>query len=153
MQTATILHVPVTMKKRKAKSRPKPQPKPNKELALTVAAIGTFVLLLSVWECCSALQALTGMPIVLAALLAIGIDVGMVVSEAAAVVSSESSETRLWAERYVGLAVVMSVVLNAAAAASHAEGWMKLVAMMVGGMIPILVYVAGRVAGGLWAGR
>src|SRR4051812_18131512 len=135
------------------KSKPRPKVKPQQRLALLVGGVGAFVLLLSVWECCTALHTLTGMPYVLAGLLAVGIDLGMCVCEMAAVVSAKGTDAHLWGERYIGLAVALSVVLNAAAAAAHAEGWMKAVAVGVGGVVPVLVYIAGRVAGGLWTGK
>jgi hypothetical protein len=127
--------------------------KPQQRLALLVGGVGAFVLLLSVWECCTALHALTGMPYALAGLLAVGIDMGMVACEMAAVASAKDTEAHNWAERYIGLAVGLSVVLNAAAAASHAAGWMKAMAVAVGGVVPVLVYIAGRMAGGLWTGK
>jgi hypothetical protein len=134
---------------RARRSKVKPQQRP----ALLVGGVGAFVLLLSVWECCSGLHALTGMPYALASLLAVGIDLGMVTTEMAAVVSPKGTDAHWWAERYIWLAVGLSVVLNAAAAASHAEGCLKAVAVAVGGVVPVLVYVAGRVAGGLWTGK
>lgn len=126
---------------------------PNQKLALCVGGIAGFVLLLSVWECTTALASLTGMPLVLAGLLAIGIDCGMVASEIVASATIAGEESRKWAERYVGLAVALSVVLNAVSAASHGEGAWKLAGAAVGACVPILVYVAGRVAGACWQGK
>src|SRR5262249_36885607 len=108
---------------------------------------------LSVSECTTALNRLTGMPLSLAALLAVGIDLGMVVSEMAAVVSDKDKDAHRWSERYIALAVGLSVLLNSAAAASHAAGWLVAVAVPVGGVVPIFVYVAGRIAGSLWTGK
>lgn len=125
----------------------------DEKLALIVGGVGTFVLMLSVWECTTALHSLTGMPILLAGLLAIGIDLGMVATEMAAIVAQQGSDAYKWAERYIALAVGLSVVLNAAAAAAHADGWLKLVAVPVGGVVPVFVYIAGRVAGALWTGK
>jgi hypothetical protein len=88
----------------------------------------------------------------LAGLLAVGIDAGMVVSEMAAVVTEQGKESHRWAERYIRLAVGLSVLLNAAAAASHATGWMMAVAIPVGGAVPVFVYIAGRTAGSLYTG-
>lgn len=126
---------------------------PNQKLALAVGSIAGFVLLLSVWECTTALSALTGMPLALAGLLAVGIDCGMVASEIVASATIAGEEARKWAERYVGLAVALSVVLNAVSAASHGEGAWKLAGAAVGACVPILVYVAGRVAGACWQGK
>jgi NAD-specific glutamate dehydrogenase len=122
-------------------------------LALVVGGVATFVLALSIWECTAALAVLTGMPLALAAMLAVGIDCGMVVCEIVAVAQCTKEEARRWAERYVHLAVGMSVMLNAVAAASHAEGWWKVAGATAGALVPILIYIAGRVAGNSWAGR
>jgi hypothetical protein len=127
--------------------------KPQRKLALAVGGVGAFVLFLSVWECTTALNSLTGMPYLLAGLLAIGIDLGMVVSEMAAVVASKDQDAHLWAERYIGLSVGLSVVLNAAAAASHTSGLWIGAAIAVGGLIPVFVFVAGRTAGALYTGK
>jgi hypothetical protein len=142
------------------KTRPKPSPcprtpraKPQQKLALAVGGVGCFVLLLSVWECCAALHSLTGLPWALAAFLALGIDAGMVTAEMAAVACDGASEAHLWSERYIRLAVVLSVLLNAVAAAAHAEGLWKVAAVVVGGLVPVLVYIAGRVSGSLYTGR
>jgi hypothetical protein len=74
----------------------------------------------------------------------------MVVSELAAVVSAKKAESHKWAERYIALAVAMSVLLNATAAAGHAEGWLIAAAIPTGGVVPVFVYIAGRTAGSLW---
>jgi hypothetical protein len=132
--------------------RVRPALSAQQRLALAVGGVGCFVLLLSVWECTLALNSLTGLPLPLAGLLAVGIDFGMVVSELASVVSQQEQKARLWAERYVGLAVALSVVLNSVAAASHTTGWMVVVALAVGGVVPVLVYIAGRTAGSLSTG-
>ncbi len=127
--------------------------RPQKRLAVAVGGVGTFVLFLSVWECTTALNALTGMPYVLAGLLAIGIDVGMVTTEMASVASTKESNAHTWAERYIALAVGLSIVLNAAAAGFHAEGLWVLAAVPVGGVVPVFVFVAGRTAGSLYTGK
>ena len=141
------------MSRNASKKSRRPKVKPHQKLALAVGGVGAFVLLLSVWECTAALNELTGMPIFLAGLLAVGIDLGMVVSEMAAVVGEKEKDSHKWAERYIALAVGLSVVLNAAAAASHASGWMVAVAVPVGGVVPAFVYIAGRTAGSLWTGK
>jgi hypothetical protein len=138
---------PVRLKVRKPKAHP------QRKLALAVGGVGTFVLLLSVWDCTAALHDLTGLPYVLAALLAVGIDLGMVVSEMAAVISEKGKDAHRWAERYVRLAVGLSVLLNGAAAAGHARGWLVAVAVPVGGVVPAFVYIAGRTAGSLYTGK
>ncbi len=125
----------------------------RQRMALAVGTVGAAVLALSVWDVTAALSALTGMPVVLAALLAIGIDCGMVCCEGAAVLSAPSSEAKRWADRYIGAAVGLSVLLNGFAAAQHAQGAAIYLAAAVGGCVPLLVYGLGRVAGALWTGR
>lgn len=119
----------------------------RQRIAVAVGGVGVFVLALSLWHCTQALATLTGSPIALAALLAIGIDAGMVVCELAAIVAD--GEGQRWASRYVLAAVILSTCLNAFASAQHAERWTWLAAL-VGAAIPVLVYMLARVAGHLW---
>jgi hypothetical protein len=87
----------------------------RRRIALGVGGVGTFVLALSVSHCTDALVTLTGSSVWLAGLLAVGIDVGMVACEVATAVAGKSA--RQWGKWYVGLAVVLSMVLNALASA------------------------------------
>jgi len=134
----------------------------RRQIAAAVGGVGGFVLLLSVWDCTGALALLTGMPVALCGLLAVGIDAGMVACEMAAVAAApekkpahwrDNPEAKRWADLYVLGAVALSVALNATAAASHASGALVGLAAAVGACVPLLVYAAGRVAGALWAGR
>jgi hypothetical protein len=131
--------------------RPQPATRGQK-LALAVGGVGCFMLLLSVWECTVALNHLTGLPLLLACLLAVGVDVGLVLTCVGSVVA-ETPEAKSWCNVYVKVAILLSVALNAAAAAAHADGLMKLVAVPVGGLVPVLIYVSERVAGTLWVGK
>jgi hypothetical protein len=135
---------------RAAKARPAVRFGAYQKLAMSVGGVACFLLVLSVWDCTLALNRLTGMPVILATLMAVGIDFGMVVCEMAAVVSGRGTRGRYWSEWYVHLAVALSVCLNATAAASHASGWFIAAAVPVGGVIPIFIYIAGRTAGSLW---
>lgn len=119
----------------------------RQRIAIAVGSVGVFVLVLSLWHCTDALASLTGSPLALAALLAIGIDAGMVACELAHI--STDGDTRRWAGRYVLAAVALSVGLNAFASAEHASRWPALAAA-VGATIPLLVYMLARVAGHLW---
>lgn len=140
----------------KAKRTPKPKEKPpltgHQKLALAVGGVAGFVLALSVWEVTVALNTLTGMPLLIAALMAIGIDCGMVVCEMATIAAPETDAGR-WGKRYIGTAVALSMLLNGLAATQHADGWWWLLAAPVGAIMPVLVYMAGRVAGSLWVGK
>src|SRR5207248_2280879 len=79
----------------------------RRRIALGVGGVGTFVLALSVSPCTDALVTTTGTPWVLAALLAVGIDCGIVACEVAATVAGKSA--RRWAKGYVALAVGLSM--------------------------------------------
>lgn len=119
----------------------------ERKWALTAGGCGTFVLLLSLSHCTYALHTLTGMWGLFAFLMAVGIDVGMVVCECIVVVGRRD-EARAYAEWYVRCAIVLSVVLNAYASASHADHWF--IAAIVGGCIPGFVYLLAKTAAYCW---
>jgi hypothetical protein len=152
--------VPTSSRKR-GKARKLATPKPRRRtsplrltarqrIAALIGAVATAVLTLSLWHCTEALAALTGSPLVLSALLAIGIDAGLVACELGAIIGD--GRGKLWCECYVLLAIALSVALNAYASAHHAET-MVAVSAVVGGLIPILVYVGFRAAGHLYRDR
>jgi hypothetical protein len=118
-------------------------------MAVAVGAVGCSLLTLSVWHCTEAIGMLTGSPVMLAGLLAIGIDCGLVACELASIVADGDKHTRQWAGAYVWAAVALSAVLNAVASGAHAERYAVL-AYAVGALIPCLVLVLGKVAGLLW---
>lgn len=120
----------------------------RRRIALAVGGVGTFLLALSVWHCTEALAALTGSPIALALLLAVGIDCGMVACEVASLASA--GPARRWADGYVAVAVALSALLNSWASGANATGsaWL---AYAVGALIPLLVFGLGKVAGHLWS--
>jgi hypothetical protein len=60
-----------------------------RRMAGAVGAVASFVLALSLVHCTHGIASLTGAPWVLAALLAVGIDLGLVVSEVSAVLVQE----------------------------------------------------------------
>lgn len=150
MQAATVLHVPVSKPRKKAVKRTTEgwfsQLPARRKMAVITGSVGVCVLLLSVVHCTEALMAFTGSPVYLAVLLAIGIDAGMVACEMAAIVAGPHAKR--WAKVYIGLSVALSIVLNGSASAAHADG--AIIAWVVGGVIPVLVFVLGQVAGGLW---
>ena len=152
------LDLPKVKRPSRKPSPVKPSRKPSKSsrrqlcarqrVALAVGAVGTSVLLLSVWHCTEALTLLTGAPIVLAMLLAVGIDCGLVACEVATVVGAPVAKLR--ARIYVGLAVALSAVLNAVASGQHAQEGFTLLAYAVGALVPVLVLLLGQVASHLW---
>jgi hypothetical protein len=124
-----------------------------KQLATVCGSVATGVLALSVVHCTQAIAGLTGSHWLLAALLAIGIDAGMVASEVAEVTSygtgAEHTVGR-WARGYTVAAVALSMALNAYAFGQHATGALAYAAAALGIIIPALVYGLGRVAAHLW---
>ena len=122
-----------------------------RKLALGVGAVGTGLLALSVTHCTEAISLLTGAHWAAAGLMAIGIDAGMVVCEAAELAGRGKLAKGLnWAQVYVVAAVLLSVLLNAYAFGLHAADGMLWASWLLGAVIPGLVYCLGRVAGGLW---
>lgn len=138
-------------------SSPKPtrtkgtKPTPlTRRLSYAVASVATFTLTLSVWHCTEALSLLTGSPVFLALLLAVGIDCGMVCCEASHVLGSPLAAR--WSARYVTASAVLSAGLNAYASAQHASS-LPWLAAIVGASIPGLVFLLARVAGHLYKGE
>jgi hypothetical protein len=111
------------------------------------------VLALSVVHCTQAIASLTGSHWLLSALLAIGIDAGMVASEVAEVASHGTSAEQTvgrWARGYTNAAVVLSMALNAYAFGRQSAGALAYAAAALGVIIRGLVYGLGRVAAHLW---
>src|SRR5262245_47476264 len=79
----------------------------RRSLAAGVGGVGVVLLALSVWHCTEALVVLTGSPAFLAVLLAVGIDMGLVASELAAIVRHDDRRARCWANAYVVSAIVL----------------------------------------------
>ncbi len=122
----------------------------RKRMALIVGGVGVAVLALSVFHCTEALMALTGSHAVLSLLLAVGIDAGMVACEMGLILAKDDRKVARWAMAYIILAVVLSCGLNGWASQHNAEEGLKVAAAAVGGLIPILVFILGKVAGLLW---
>ncbi len=124
----------------------------RRRMAVGVGSVGVAVLLLSVAHCTEAIAHLTGSGLVLSALLAVGIDAGMVACELAAIQSAHDARPhcRRWARTYIVLAVLLSCVLNGWASGHNADEGLRVAAWVVGGLIPVLVFVLGQVAGLLW---
>jgi hypothetical protein len=125
-----------------------------KRLAAVCGSVATGVLALSVVHCTQAISSLTGSHWLLSALLAIGIDAGMVVSEVGEVAShgtSAEGTVGRWARGYTLAAIVLSMLLNGFAFGQHATGAVTYAAAALGLIIPALVYGLGRVAAHLWS--
>jgi hypothetical protein len=142
-----------TGKRRAARRKPLPH---ARRLACAVGAVGVGVLGLSVTHCTESIGLLTGSHWALSGLLAIGVDAGMVVSELAELAShgtKAGEHVRPWACGYTIAAVLLSILLNGHAFASHAAPGMVWAAWLLGACIPGLIYALGRMAGHLWMGE
>lgn len=151
----TTIDRPFSRNGKHQKQKVKPKRKSRKltvhqRLALIVGGIGCFILALSLWHCTEALMQLTHSPMMLALLLAVGIDCGMVATEVAATASRKDSEAHRWATRYVWLAVGLSILLNGVAAGLHSEGAWMLAAVPCGVVVPVAILILGKVAAHLW---
>src|SRR5262245_47470520 len=123
---------------------------PRRTIAAGVGGVGVVLLALSVYHCAEALMVLTGSPIMLAAMLAIGIDLGLVASELAAIIGSNDRRARCWANAYVIAAIVLSAGLNELANGLHADEGYVWLARGVGLGIPALVFILSKLTGLLW---
>lgn len=140
-------------KPRKASARKARGLQLRHKAALLAGGTAGSLLALSVAHCTEAISLLTGSHWCLSGLLAIGIDAGMVASELADLVAHGTStepEVRRWANAYIVVAIALSVVLNAYAFTLHAPAGMQWAAVLLGCVIPGLIYAAGRYAGRLW---
>jgi hypothetical protein len=110
-------------KQRTRAKQPRKGMKHARRLACAVGAVGVGVLGLSVAHCTESIGLLTGSHWALSALLAIGIDAGMVASELAELAShgtTAGERVRPWACGYTIAAVLLSILLNAYAFGLHA---------------------------------
>ncbi len=122
----------------------------RRKVALVVGAVGCAGLLLSLWHCTEALNLLTGMPVVLACLLAVMFDCGMVICEVAAVVSEQGSAARRCAAVVVLAAALVSTVLNSLASGQHSPAGFEVFAYLIGAVVPLFVFGLFQVASHLW---
>jgi hypothetical protein len=151
-------HVNGRPKRRKAEAKPRKARKAKglqlrHKAALLAGGTAGSLLALSVTHCTEAIGILTGSHWCLSGLLAVGIDAGMVASELADLVAHGTSterDVRRWANAYIVVAIALSVVLNAYAFTLHAPVGMQWAAVLLGCVIPGLIYAAGRYAGRLW---
>ncbi|MFO0806127.1 MAG: hypothetical protein U0791_23745 [Gemmataceae bacterium] len=120
-------------------------------VALVLGSVAAGLVFLSVYHLTCAISTLTGSPLVLAVLLAVGIDLGLVASEVAEMIAEDSS-VRRWSKVYMLMATVMSMMLNAYEFAAHApaQWFSQLLSVSFGLALPVMIYVLARQAGGLW---
>lgn len=121
----------------------------RRKMAIVVGCVGCTLLATSLWHCTEALCVLTGTPLVLAFLIAVGIDCGLVACEVSALVGGKKAVQ--WCHRVVGCSIALSCLLNAVASGSHASG--AILAYCVGGVLPLFVFMLSKVFGHLWTER
>lgn len=144
----------LTGRSTRAKTKTRARVKPSRatarhRIAGGIAGVCVLTLGLSVIHCTESISLLTGSPWFLSALLAIGIDAGMILSELAELAGDEAP-LRRWARSYIALSVILSMGLNGFAFAQHAAiSW---AGAALGVVIPTLVLVLGRVAAHLEKG-
>lgn len=150
---------PYTTKVTKAKTLASPVNRPRRKACQTVAkivgGIASLLVVLSVWHLTEAIGTLTGSPIALALLMAIGIDLGLIASEIAELVAHGNNLVARWARAYMFKATVLSIILNAYEfAASAPEGALtKGLAIAFGVLLPIMIFVLARIAAHLYQSR
>jgi hypothetical protein len=129
---------------------------PCRWTAAAIGAIGAGTLSLSVVHVTTSIAQLTGSSPLLSALLALGIDAGLVATEIAGLVCHGSDrQARIipWAKGYTLTALAMSCVLNAFAFARHASDGMTWCACLLGILLPALVLALFRIGSELWLAR
>ena len=120
--------------------------------AILLGSVAAGLVFLSVYHLTVAVSSLTGSPLVLAVLLAVGIDLGLVASEVCEMIADDPKVQR-WSKVYMAMATVLSMLLNAYEFAAHApDHWFsKALSLGFGLVLPVMIYVLARQAGGLWA--
>jgi hypothetical protein len=117
------------------------------------ALAGLVVLGLSVTHVAHAIYAITG-DWTGSVLLAIGVDCGMVASEAAWVVYADDADTAKWAERVVWGSLAISVGLNVYGFQEGVASWgLWTLAGALGALVPLLVTGLFKVSAGAWKAR
>lgn len=138
--------------KRTRKSPAKKGLAAKQRTAILLGSVAAGLVFLSVYHLTCAVSTLTGSPLVLAVLLAVGIDLGLVTSEVAEMIAEDKAVQR-WSKVYMAMATVMSMALNSYEFAAHApEHWFsKALSVAFGLVLPVMIFVLARQAGGLWS--
>ena len=155
-------HINGTTPKQSGKAKPKQTTKrakkkkgigANQRVALLLGGVAALLVALSVYHLTCGIATLTGSPIALALLLAVGIDIGLVASEVAEVLGHADDEVKRWSRVYMAMATVMSMLLNSYEFAAHAPQQLFSQALSVafGLALPVMVWVLARQGMKLWA--
>jgi hypothetical protein len=158
-----VHHTSGTTGKAKAKGKPKgTQPKrsrakkglgANQRVALLLGGVAALLVALSVYHLTCGIATLTGSPLFLALLLAVGIDIGLVASEVAEVLGHADDEVKRWSRVYMAMATVMSMLLNSYEFCAHSPDHLfsKGLSIGFGLALPVMVWVLARQGMKLWA--
>jgi hypothetical protein len=121
--------------------------------ALVLGSVAAGLIFLSVFHLTCAITSLTGSPYLLAVLLAVGIDLGLVASEVAEMVGHGEPGVQKWSRCYMLMATLMSMVLNSYEFAAHAppHWFSQSLSIGFGLILPPMIFVLARQAGGLWS--
>ena len=124
----------------------------KQRVAILLGMVAAGLVFLSVYHLTCGIATLTSSPLVLAVLLAIGIDLGLVASEVAEMIADDKA-VRGWSKIYMAMATVLSMLLNSYEFAAHApDHWFsKALSVCFGLALPLMIYVLARQAGGLWS--
>lgn len=142
----------------KAKAKPTKRNMTKKGLAarqrtaILLGSVAAGLVFLSVYHLTCAVSTLTGSPLVLAVLLAVGIDLGLVASEVCEMIADDPKVQR-WSKVCMAMATILSMLLNSFELAAHApDHWFsKVLSISFGLVLPVMIYVLARQAGGLWS--
>lgn len=133
----------------------RPRRKACQAVAKCVGGIASLLVFLSVWHLTCAISTLTGSNIMLAMLLAVGIDLGLIASEIGELVAHGNAVVARWARAYMFKATILSIILNTYEFAKSApEGALTQgLAITFGILLPIMIFVLARLAAHLHQSR
>jgi hypothetical protein len=132
----------------KPAERPAPVSRWPRWVAVGAVGVGGLLLVLSLQHLAVGVQAITGCGWTEALLLAVGIDLGLVVTEMAAIVASPAvaRSIRLYVWAMISSTLALSAGLNAWAFAQHAAGLMVYASCAFGFFVPLMVFGLSKVA-------
>ena len=152
--SSTVVKLPRKVHRPRASRQPK---RSSRRVQLWVAGGGVAViatlLFLSLSHLADGIRLVTRCASWEAISLAVGIDVGLVIAEAALLVAGARAFAAIqrYAMAMIGGTLVVSAALNALAFANGAEGWMLSASIAFGIFIPVAVFVLTKIAAGLAA--
>ena len=152
------VHVIPTAKTLKigAHKRRSPQPADRREpasqwpkwVAGGAVGVGGLLLVLSLQHLAVGVMAITGCGWLEGILLAVGIDLGLVVTECAAIVASPKAakQIRAYVWAMISSTLALSAGLNSWAFAQHSQGLMVYASCAFGFFVPLMVFGLSKVA-------